>query len=142
MDDLVERSPVRVADGLEWAVSGIAEAHKVSHLVAVGDAQDRAGFVLIPHRRVAGADPQVGGRYHHRHRGLTHVVLVGHLPAFTGRYWQDEGDRGRGPRDVTGSLPDGGKLLELVPVGDNHEVPGLAVFRRRRPPPGLSDTVQ
>ena len=99
-------------------------------------------FVLIPHRRMAGADAQVGGRDHHRHRGLADVVLVGHLPAFTRRHRQDECDGGRGTGDMTGALPDRGKFLQLSLIGDDDKVPRLAVLRRRRPPSGLGDTVQ
>src|SRR5271167_3257376 len=105
MDNLFERPTVRFADRLERAVSRIPDTEQVGHLVIVWNAQDLARLVLVPHRRMTGADAQVGGRDHHRHRGLTDVVLVGHLPALTGRYRQDERDRGRRPRDMTGTLP-------------------------------------
>jgi len=81
MDNLVERPPIRFTDRLERAVRGIADAEKVGHLVVVGDPEDGAGFVRVPHRRMTGADPEVGGRDHHRHRGLPDVVLVAPLRA-------------------------------------------------------------
>ena len=96
------------------------------------------GFVLIPHRSVSGPDLEVGRRDHHRHRGLPDVVLVGHFPAFNGRYRQHEGDSGRGPGDITGALPDGRKFLQLSLIGDDHKVPRLTVLRRRRPPTSAS----
>ncbi len=55
VDNLIEGPPVRFADGLQRAVRGIADAEQVRHLVTVGDAEDGARLVLIPHRRVASA---------------------------------------------------------------------------------------
>src|SRR5271156_4907373 len=102
MDDFVEWASIRFADGLERTVSGIADTEKIGHLVAVGDAEDGARFVLISHRRMPRADAQAGGRDHHRHRRLTAVVLVGPLSAFTRWFGDHEGDRGRRARDMTG----------------------------------------
>src|ERR1700727_2997632 len=87
-------------------------------------------------------DTQIGGREHHRHRRLADVVLVSHVSPLIRRYWQYESDCGRRPRDVTGALPDRRKFLQLSRIGDDDEVPRLAVLRRRRPPAGLSDPVQ
>ena len=45
-------------------------------------------------------------------------------------------------RDVAGALPHRGQLGQLLAVGDDDEVPLLAVRRRRRAPPGLEDAIE
>ena len=44
--------------------------------VALGEAEDAPRRVLVADRRVAAADPEVGGGEHHRHRRLAEVVAV------------------------------------------------------------------
>jgi hypothetical protein len=86
---------------------------------------------------MAGPNAEVGGRDHHRHGGLTDVVLVGHLPALTRRYRQDESDRSRGTRDVAGALPDRRKFLQLSRIGNDRRPRGspLAVASNTAPRP-------
>src|SRR5690242_450204 len=91
---------------------------------------------------MTGPDPQVGRGDHHRHRGLADVVVVGDYPTLVGRHGNRDGNRGRGPGDVAGAPPDRGQLLQLVGLGDDDEVPRLAVLRRRRAPAGFGDAVQ
>jgi hypothetical protein len=86
---------------------------------------------------MAGADPEVGCRDHHRHGGQTDVVLVGHLPALTRRYRQDESDRSRGVRDVARALPHLRKFLQLSMIGNGRRPRGsrLAVASNIAPRP-------
>ena len=73
------------------------------------------------------------------HRGLPDVVLVADLSAVVRGTGITNAIAAGGRSDVPGALPHRGKLLQLRPVGDDDEVPGLSVFRRRRPPSGLGD---
>jgi hypothetical protein len=43
---------------------------------------------------------------------------------------------------VLGALPDRGQLPQLLPLGDDDEVPGLGVLGGRRTPAGLQDPVE
>ena len=61
MHDLVERPPARFADRGQRTISGIADTEWVRHLVVVGDAQDGAGFILIPLRLTPSAYQQAVG---------------------------------------------------------------------------------
>jgi hypothetical protein len=141
-DYLVERESVRLDDGLERAVGGVAHADQVGDVMVVGDAEDLAGLLLVADRGVAGADAEVSGGEHDRIGRLTEVVLVNHLAALVRGLREYQGDgRGRA-RDVPGALPDGRQGLELLPVSDDDEVPVLPVARRRGAPAGLGDPVE
>jgi hypothetical protein len=59
--DLVEGAAVRFADRGQRTISGIADTEWVRHLVVVGDAQDGAGFILIPLRLTRSAYQQAVG---------------------------------------------------------------------------------
>jgi hypothetical protein len=61
MHDLVQRPPARFADRGQRTISGIADTEWVRHLVVVGDAQDGAGFILIPLRLTRSAYQQAVG---------------------------------------------------------------------------------
>ena len=117
--------------GVEGAVRGIPEPEEVGHDVVVGDAEDRAGLVLVADRGMAGADAEVGGRDHHGHRGLAQVVLIEELASLIGRHGGNQRDSRRSRRDVPRALPHGGQFLQSLRIGDDHEIPGLAVRRRR-----------
>ena len=89
-----------------------------------------------------GADAEVGGREHDRVGGLADVVLVDDAAAFVRRFGQDKRDGGRGAGDVPGAPPDRGQLAQLGAVGDDDEVPVLAVGRRGGAPAGFEDAIE
>lgn len=91
---------------------------------------------------MARADAQVGRGCGHRIRRLAKVVLEQSGLPIVMRHWCHDGDRGRGCGDMLGALPDPCQFDQLRPVRDEHEVPGLPVARRRRPPPGLENSVE
>jgi len=130
MNDFIEGPPIWLADRREGAVGGIPETNEVGDDVVVGDTKDRAGLLLVADGRMAGADAEVGGLEHHRHRGLAQVVLIEELPSLIGRHRGNQRDSRRGRRDMAGALPHSGQFLQPIPIGDNHEIPGLAVRRR------------
>ena len=81
-------------------------------------------------------DAEVGGGHRHDN-SLAEVVLIDELSALIGRHRNHPGDGGRGRRDVARALPHSRQFAELIRIGDDQEVPGLAVRRRRRSPTGL-----
>src|ERR1700678_3587077 len=60
MDDLAAGPPARFAERGERAIAGISDPEQEGHLIAARDTQDARRLFLITHRRMTGADPQVG----------------------------------------------------------------------------------
>ena len=75
VDNLFERPPVRFADRLERAVSGIADTEQISHLITLGNGENGSRFVLIPPcppfsdnlRQCVGESSVVAARRAYRH---------------------------------------------------------------------------
>src|SRR5215472_18172223 len=107
-----------------------------------GNSEDLTRGFGVPDRGVAGADSQVCGGDHHGVRGLTEVVVADEPAAIIVILGDDHADGGGCPRDVAGAAPYGGQCAELLPVGDDDEVPVLPVARRGRPPACLGDSVE
>src|SRR5581483_3532901 len=139
VDDLVERAAVEPLERGERPVGRIAQRHQVGAEPVVGEAEDPTRKLLILNRRMAGADAEIGGHEHHRHRRVPQVVLQEAAPALVLRDRRDDRDRGGCTGDMPGSLPDARELSQLLAVGHDDEVPRLPVLRRRRKPAGLQD---
>jgi hypothetical protein len=77
-------------------------------------------------------DPEVGRGQHHQHGRVTEVVLQEARPTIVRRIRSHDPNRSRGAPDVPRTLPNPGEVVELIPVGHEHEVPRLPVLRRRR----------
>jgi len=73
---------------------------------------------------------KVGGFEHHGHRRLPQVVLVEQLPSLIGRHRGNQRNRRRSRRDMPRALPHRGQRLQSLRIGDDHEIPWLAVRRR------------
>src|ERR1700759_187910 len=126
-DALAERAAVELRDRRQRAVGRIADPEHERRQVALRDAEDLADPIMVTDRRMAGADAEVGRRDHHRVGGLTKVVTVNDLHAPVGRLGDAQHDRGRRLGDVAGALPGLRQLGELLGVGDEDEIPVLAV---------------
>src|SRR6516225_11584442 len=107
-----------------------------------GYSEDLARGFLVPDRGVAGSDSQVRGGDHHGERGLTEVVVADEPAAVVVILGDDHADGGGCPSDVGGAAPYGGQRAQLLPVGDDDEVPVLPVARGGRPPARLGDAVE
>lgn len=129
VDDLGEGAPIGLHDWLERAIGGISDTEKVRDDVVVGNSEDGSGLLLVADRGVAGAYAEVSGGNRHRSSCLPEVVLVDELGAFVGGFGDNQRDGGRGGGDVARSPPHRRKLLELSSIGDDDEVPVLAVRR-------------
>ena len=106
------------------------------------EGEDLPSKLLILHRRVAGADPEVGRGEHHQHRRVTEVVLQKAGPTIIRRIRRDDRDRSGGTANVPRPLPNPSQVAELVAVRHQHKVPRLPVLRRRREPARLEDRRQ
>jgi len=73
MDDVVERTPVRLDDRRKRATGRIAERDEAHAEAILGETQDPSGERLIIERRVGASDAEIGRCEHHAQRRLTHV---------------------------------------------------------------------
>lgn len=69
-DDLVDGAAVRLEDGTQRAVRGVAQADLEGDVVIVGDAEDLSRGLLVAYRGDTAADAEVRGGEDHRIRGL------------------------------------------------------------------------
>src|ERR1700684_265973 len=77
------------------------------------------------------ADAKVGRGDHDADRGPPEVILAVIALASVSGHRRHQGDGRSRPGHVPGPLPHPGELLQLIPVGDDHEVPRLPVPRGR-----------
>src|SRR5664279_2456512 len=88
---------------------------------------DVAGSILVSDGGMAAPDAEVRGGQHHCHCRLSQVVLI-HRPIALGRRFRQHKDNGRlGYGQVAGADPDRRQLLQLIRLGNEDEVPLLAV---------------
>jgi hypothetical protein len=94
-------------------------------------AQDAPSQVLIPDRRVAAADAEVGRGKHHADGHLAKVEIDRAPRRRVVRLGGEQRDGGRRSGDVPGAMEDTRQLLELMAVRAEDEVPALLVGRGR-----------
>src|SRR3984893_14136839 len=83
------------------------------------------------------ADAEAGRGDHDADRGLPEVVPAKIALAIVSGHRRHQGNGYSRPGHVPGPPPDPGEFLQLIPAGDDHEVPRLPVTRGRRTAAGL-----
>src|ERR1700744_3257416 len=91
---------------------------------------------------MAGGDAHMRGRGHHGGGRLPEVGIVDEAGAVVVGLGDDQRDRRGGPGDVPRAAPYLGQLAELIRIGDDDEIPVLAIRSRWRPPACLRDPVE
>jgi hypothetical protein len=142
MHDLVEGAAVVALQRRKGAVGRVPEVEDQGGFDVLGQAEHVSGELLVADTRVAAADGDVGRRELDEGRRLAEVEVRDQLSARVVQDRQGQGDRRSRVGDVLAAPPDLREPLELLPVGDEDEVPGLPVFGRRGEAAGGKDPVE
>ncbi len=141
MHHVFKRPPGRVLDRAQRTIGWKAEADEQGAMVAVGKAKNLPGDVLVGGMCLAAADAKARRCDHHLHRRLAHIETI-EVRLVTFSSPQNDRDYGGSAGDPAGSLPHSSELLLRVGVGDDDEVPPLAVASRWCSPCCLENLMQ
>jgi hypothetical protein len=142
MHHLVEGTAVVAFQRGQGTVCRVPEIEDQGGFDILGQAEHVAGELLVADARVAAADTDVGRRKLDEGSRLAEVEAGGQFSSRIVEDRQGQGDRRGRVGDVLAARPDPRETLELLAVGDEDEVPGLPVFRRRGEAAGGEDPVE
>jgi hypothetical protein len=110
MNNLLKGPPL---DRLQWVQGiaiGIPARNQVGAEAVFRKAQDGPSQILIGYNGVAGPNPGIGRRHHHRHYQLTQIEVENLLLPLALHHRSSDGHDGGRIGDVPGAAPD---LAEL-----------------------------